>query len=390
MRHPLLLAALAFAAALPAAARPTSITPEMDALLRRGIDAIYRMDFDEADRAAEAAYALDPGYPHAYLGQAANDLIRFSYGTEQSDPALIRSFEAKIAKTIAVAEARLKKTPKDPDVMFVLGAAHGIAGRMAIVRRQWLSAFGHGRASMKFVRAAAKTAPDLYDAQLGLGMFDYYVATIPKFAGKLARIMLGGDRERGIASVKIAAEKGQYALTAAQLILVEIYTEDDFGARDPAEAVRLMAGIRAKYPDSAMLHSAQIVALYEARRLDEAARETREFQARAKSGRYPSVTVAKSHALMGTVLWGAGDRDAALAEFLRGAEHPAAPKNRWIVWSRVRAGQLLDALGRRDEALAAYKLAYAEPDHWQFRALIKPCLSRPCVGEKYPGHFSPY
>jgi hypothetical protein len=65
-------------------------------------------------------------------------------------------------------------------------------------------------------------------------------------------------------------------------------------------------------------------------------------------------------------------------------------RTRWMVWSRARAGQVLDALGRRPEALEAYKAAYAEKDDWGYRALIKPCLKAPCVGEKYPGHFSPY
>ncbi|MBI3288642.1 MAG: hypothetical protein HYZ74_03895, partial [Elusimicrobia bacterium] len=182
----LLILLLAF---VPAAAaggtRRTSVTPEMDKLLIEGIDAIYRMDFAAADAASAKAIALDPTYPHAYLGQAANDLIRFSYGTEQSDPALIKSFDDKAAKAITVAQAWLKKHPDDPDVLFVLGAGHGCLGRMAIVRRQWLKAFTHGRASMKSVRRAIKLDPELYDAYLGLGMFDYYVDTIPRFAGWL-------------------------------------------------------------------------------------------------------------------------------------------------------------------------------------------------------------
>jgi tetratricopeptide (TPR) repeat protein len=375
----------------PAAARKTSVTPEMDKLLHEGIDAIYKMDFAGADAATAKAIALDPAYPHAYLGRAATDLIRFAYGTEQADPTLIPKFEAKIAETIKVSEAYLKLHPKDPDVLFVLGSAHGISGRLAIVQRQWLRAFGHGRASMKSIRLAAKLDPELYDAQLGLGMFDYYVATIPKFAGWLAKIVLGGDRARGIKEITVASEKGDYARTAAQLILVEIYLEDDFGARNPDEGLRLTRLIHKQYPDSPMLDSAFIVGLYEDKKYDEAVKEAREFQARTKSGRYPAMNLAKSHALLGTLLWGAGDKAKALAEFQTGADARGdGLRTRWMVWNRVRAGQLLDALGRRAEALAAYKAAYAEKDDWGYRDIIKPCLKAPCTGEKYPGHFSPY
>ncbi len=377
--------------AAPAAARKTSVTPEMNKLLHEGIDAIYMMDFDAADAATAKAIALDPAYPYAYLGRAATDLIRFAYGTEQADPSLIKSFEAKIAEAIQVSEAYLKKHPNDPDVLFVLGSTHGISGRLAIVQRQWLRAFRHGRASMKSIRLALKLEPELYDAQLGLGLFDYYVATIPKFAGWLAKIVLGGDRARGIGEIRIAAKKGDYAKIAAQMILVEIFLEDDFGAHNAAEGLKLMRGIRALYPNSPMLDSALIVALYEAKKYDEAVKEAREYQTRTKAGRYPVTNLAKSHALLGTLLWGAGDKAAALREFSAGADaRGGGMRTRWMVWSRVRAGQLLDALGRRSEALAAYKAAYAEKDDWGYRALIKPCLKTPCVGEKYPGHFSPY
>jgi len=375
--------------AAPAAARKTSVTPEMDKLLMAGVDDIYLMRFTQAEEDMRQAIALDPAYPHAYFGRAAIDLITFIYGEKQGDPALLKSFEVKALESIKVAETYLKSNPNDPDALFILGASHGMFGRLAIVQRRWLQAFGHGRASMKYVRRAVKLEPELYDAILGLGMFDYYVATIPKFAGWLTKIVLGGDRERGLRQIRLAADRGRYAKVTAQMILVEIYLEDPFGAYNPKEGLRLMREVHAQYPGSAMLDSAFISALYESKELAEAVREAREYQARVKSGRYLAMNLASSHALLGTLLWASGEKEAALAEFVAGAEARAV-RTKYMVWSRVRAGQVLDALGRREEALAAYKSAYAENDEWGLRALIKPCLKAPCVGEKYPGHFSPY
>lgn len=374
--------------AAPAAARKTSVTPEMDKLLMAGVDDIYMMRFSAAEEDMRQAVALDPSYPHAYFGRAAIDLITFIYGEKQGDPALLKSFEAKALESIKMAEDYLKAHPNDPDALFILGASHGMFGRLAIVQRRWLQAFGHGRASMKFVRKAVKLEPELYDAILGLGMFDYYVATIPKFAGWLAKIVLGGDRERGLRQIKLAADKGRYAKVTAQMILVEIYLEDPFGAYNPKEGLALMREVHSVYPDSPMLDTALISALYEAKELPEAVKEAREFQARAKSGRYPPVNLALSHALLGTLLWASGDKPAALSEFVTGAA--VRPVDRWTVWSRVREGHLLDALGRRGEALDAYHAALQEKDPWNLRPLIRPCVKAACVGDKYPGHFSPY
>lgn len=383
MRQSLLLLLLA------APVGASSVTPEMDKLLLEGIDALYRMDFPAADLAAQKAFALQPDYPHPYLGAAATELIRFTYGAEASDPTKVAAFESKVDKAAQVAQAWLKTHPKDAQVLMVLGSAHGISSRLAMVRRDWLDAFTHGRKAMKYVRAAQKADPELWDAYLGTGMFDYYVDTIPRFAGWLAKIMLGGDRARGLKQVAMVAQKGHYAKTAAELILVEVYTEDDFGGRNPPEAVRLMTGIRAKYPDSPMIHSAHIVALYEDARYAEAAKESQDYLRRVATGQYPVMNKPKGHALLGTVLWAAGDKEKALAEFQAGAETPAGVlRTRWAVWSRVRAGQLLDALGRRPEAVAAYRAALDERKLWDFKAVAKPCLSRPCV-VGLPGHFSP-
>ncbi len=373
--------------AAPAYPARSSVAPEMDKLVMAGIDGIYRMDFDAADAAARAAMALDPSYPHAYLGAAATDFIRYIYGPAQSDDRLVKSFEAKTDVAIAVAEAWLKAHPNDPQALLVLGSGYGIRARLALERHQYLKGWTNGSRSMKYIRASIKADPDLYDSYLGLGMFDYYVDTIPRFAGWLAKIMLGGSRERGLRELRLAAEKGRYARVAAQLILVEIDTQDEFGARNPADAVRLMTGIHAKYPDSAMLHSAYIVALYEAGNYKEGLREADEYLSRVRSGRYPAASMPMARAMTGTLLWGSGRKIEALAEFRDGSA--GAPHTRWSVWDRVRAGQVLDALGRRGEAVAAYAAAYAEPDKWAFKALIKSCLAKPCVGPSYPGLFSP-
>ena len=385
VRQLLILLALAAPAA---AARRSSVTPEMDRLVLAGIDGIYRMDFDAADAAASAAMALDPAYPHAYLGAAATDFIRYLYGPTQADDRLVKSFEKKTEIAIGVAEAWLKKHPNDAEALLVLGSGYGIRARLALERHQYLKGYTNGSSSMKYIRASIKADPEIYDSYLGLGMFDYYVDTIPRFAGWLAKIMLGGSRERGLKELRLAAEKGHFARTAAQLILVEIDTQDEFGARNPPDAVKLMAGIREKYPDSSMLHSAHVVALYEAGQYEEGLREAREYLARVQSGRYHAAAMPTARAMTGILLWAMGRKEEALAEFRAGAADPS-PLSSWTILDRARAGQVLDALGRREEALAAYKSAYAA-DQWGNRPYIKPCLAAPCVGTKFPGRFAPH
>jgi hypothetical protein len=102
---------------------------------------------------------------------------------------------------------------------------------------------------------------------------------------------------------------------------------------------------------------------------------------------YAPNNMSMARALTGTLEWASGeDKEKALEEFRAGADgHPA---DRWNVWNKVRAGQLLDLLGRRAEAVSLYKAAYADPDKWDFKSLIKACMAKPC-GAPDPGLFSP-
>ena len=96
-----------------------------------------------------------------------------------------------------------------------------------------------------------------------------------------------------------------------------------------------------------------------------------------------------ARALTGTLQWASGgDKEKALAEFRAGTDAAGRPVDRWTVWNKVRAGQLLDLLGRRDEAVAEYKAAYADPDKWDFRPLIKACIAKSCAIPE-PGVFTP-
>ena len=79
--------------------------------------------------------------------------------------------------------------------------------------------------------------------------------------------------------------------------------------------------------------------------------------------------------LMGTSLWAQQKPQEATEAFLKSAE--TVPLSRWGVWGLVRAGNVLDLLGRRAEALQAYARAAAAPDRWGYLEFAKAGQKRP-------------
>lgn len=365
---------LAAALALDGAAK-TDLQSEVVA----GIDSLYRMDFDAAERHSERMLAMEPKHPFGEFGKAAVLWARYTYGTEMGDDSLLKPLEAQVHRTVLVGQAWVKAHPGDAQALMALGAAEGILSRMYLSRRQYLRGYWSGRSAMKGTRAAVAADPDLYDAMLGLGMYDYYTDLYPRMIRPLAKVVLRGDRARGIERLHLVAEKGSWAAVAAKMLLVEISLHDPYGARNPALAVKLMEEVRAKYPTSAMLHSAQLAALYQAGKLEEAYKGGLDFVRKTEDGRYRRFDLPKGAVFLAASLWALKRPEDALATYRKASDEK--PRNRWSVWALIRAGNVLDLQGRREEAVKLYKEALLEPDHWGYKEYAERALKRPFVLE---------
>ena len=77
-------------------AAESHITPEMDGHILRGLDEIYRMDFDKAEAEGRRLVALQPEHPIGYFSLAAVAWVRYFYETEQTDRRLKVVFEKRM------------------------------------------------------------------------------------------------------------------------------------------------------------------------------------------------------------------------------------------------------------------------------------------------------
>ena len=358
---------------------------QVETLMLKGIDDIYRMRFSDSEADYRQALALDPGEPRAFLGLASIAWARYVYEADQSDPSLLPIIDQRMREAHDAAQARLKKNRNDIEAIVALGGAMGLESRLCVVRRQWVTAYFTGRKAVNLMRAAAKLDPHQYDALLGLGMYDYYSDIYPRLIGVLAKLVLGGNRLRGIRTLEDVAKNGKFSQNTAKILLVEIYTEDKFGSRDPARAVAITRELRAKYPTSAMMHSSELVALYEAGRYEEVVKGAHDYLARVKQGLYNPIEAGKGNVALGCGLWQLDEKEEALSAFEAASRVLRAGKpTRWAVWGTIRAGQLLDSMGRRTEAVQRYQKAASEPDTWGLRAVAKRYLSTPFPDPK-PG-----
>ena len=118
----------------------------------------------------------------------------------------------------------------------------------AVIRGQYLAAARDGKRIHDSLQLAISLDPSLGDAYFGLGLYHYYAAIAPRAARILSMLMFlpGGDRAGGLKEMEQTRSKGLLLRGEAdyQLHLIYLWYE-----RQPTTALRLIEGLRTRYPD---------------------------------------------------------------------------------------------------------------------------------------------
>ncbi|MEI7483011.1 MAG: hypothetical protein WCK75_11795, partial [Elusimicrobiota bacterium] len=247
--------------AVPAKSEP--LPEELRLLSKKGIDSIYAVDLPAAKINFEQAVRKYPEHPFPYFGIAMTKWAELEYLEDESNPRLAEEYGALTDHAIKVALAWIKKHPNDADAYMCLGGMYGLRARLAVLQHRWIKAYWDGKKAISNTRKSLKVDPEVYDAYLGLGMYEYYAGTLSGVVKILAKFFLSGDAVQGVKYLELCKEKGYYNSLAAELLLIEIYTEPGNQFKDPKTAVKWSAELRKLYPLHPQMHFVQIVSLYE-------------------------------------------------------------------------------------------------------------------------------
>jgi tetratricopeptide (TPR) repeat protein len=121
-------------------------------------------------------------------------------------------------------------------------------------------------------------------------------------------------------------------------------------------ALRLARDLHQLFPENFLFHLNQGQILKKMGKTGEALDVYTAVERKAEEGapNYQKLPLAAFRYSLGLELLGAARREEALARFERVAADPEAPRREGSL-SRLKAGQILDLLGRREEALARYR-----------------------------------
>jgi len=259
MKRILLLLALSVCALLLAprdsAAGNHSLPTGTDAILEH----IYSGRSDLAIPEAQALQRGQPEHPLGYLLEAearwwqiwclsADYKYGMSLPRHRGRVPADQVYLDAVAKAESLGDAALAKH-ESAEMHLYAGMAGGLAARMYGLRAENRAAARAGvRAREHFLRALALD-PSLADADMGLGLYNYYVDTLSTIARVLRFFMgiPGGSKEDGIRQLKLAMDHGQLTPVLARYYLAVCLHLYD---QKYEQALQVATPLVEKYPEN--------------------------------------------------------------------------------------------------------------------------------------------
>jgi len=384
----------------------TTDPAKLDSLRRSGIEALYNLDFDKAERDFKEIVRLYPSHPAGPQLLAARVWTKtlyesrrlqsslyssesfYSSGEDKVDAKIIGEFRNLTREAKRLADARLKQNPKDIEALYWLGAEEGLkASFEEAVERRHFAALRDGNDSVDHHRDVLKLDPNFVDVGITIGLYEYAVGSLPLPIKVLAGITgFRGSKKKGLAMIERTAKEGNWARDDARTLLIVLYTRE----KRYADALANARELTAKYPRNYLFRLEAADALVS---LAEVERKNKNIEGAVKAEREAFATfedllhdrsvrdtVTRAldlvHFKYGEVLLTAGEGERAAKEFLAATKVERAEPT-LVTMAHLYAARAFDLAGKRDEALSHYRQVLTRPDIYAAHDEAKKGLRQP-------------
>ncbi len=329
----------------------------------QGIHQLYDMEIDESLRTFKQVTAMAPGDPRGYFFEAMVAFWKFGLLGQQGE---YEHFLALADTVIDVCDAVLDRDENNAEAHFFLGGIYGYRGMARRSQGSLVPAVFDGRKGYSHLQDALRIDPQLYDAQMGLGLFEYMIAKAPKsLTWLLSTLGYPGSTEGGLAALKMAAEKGTYARTEAKFFLAQLL----FNEHRQDEAFQYMQALTVEYPGNSLFLANESTMYRRMGNLDSALvlAERAMRVNNAKKIRYAEEFVYSTLASVQFSLNNFADARKNYDAYMEKVGNKTLITN-WILY---RYGLCQEILGDRDAAVKTYRLARSTDDApmWEVRSV---------------------
>jgi tetratricopeptide (TPR) repeat protein len=330
----------------------------------KGIHLLYNCEFNDAEKIFQK---IITEFPHRPIGYFYLAMVTWS------------KLASGFCTTIQIANIRIENDVADSFDFFYLGGALGFKGRFELMKSKWVSSFFAASNAIEALKTCLNMDPNNRDVLLGLGIFDYYTASLSGVLKFFSYLLLHkGNKDEGLRKLNIAAKEAIYSKTEAKSMLLHIYL---FGEKDFLKALPFAEYLEKRYdknPRFKLLKGVSYICLDMDFKYRNTLNDLRQRSLRASSSKIASLWHRRALYLESIYYFFHADYLEARSILKMILKKPD-PENdpAMIAWPIVKIGMSYDLEGNREEAIKCYRQVLKMKNGSGAQFLAKKLLNKP-------------
>ncbi len=316
-----------------------------DREIQIGLDKIYNFNWSDGTKVFNSLIRKDPQDPRGYHYKS---VIYLWYYLGNFNEAYLDTFYNLTDKALELANEKIK-TNHSAELSYLIGSIYYNKSIAEARSGNYLQALWMSNQMKQNLDDAVQIKPDLYDAYLGLGLYNFALSQIPLSLEWAANLVgISADKEAGLMYVKKSAQKGKLSKIDAQFYLSQIYSRVIV---DHPAAKELLNNLVRRYPNNLLFNFSLAWVDFELNDLNASAKQLKPVIA-SEDSLYPFV-VSNSYYLMGNILYAQSLYDSATTYYKLFLKDAVNDDYRGI--ANLRIGICFEIGGDRKEAIKYYE-----------------------------------
>jgi tetratricopeptide (TPR) repeat protein len=219
-----------------------------DREIQIGLDKIYNFNWSDGTKVFNSLIRKDPQDPRGYHYKS---VIYLWYYLGNFNEAYLDTFYNLTDKALELANEKIK-TNHSAELSYLIGSIYYNKSIAEARSGNYLQALWMSNQMKQNLDDAVQIKPDLYDAYLGLGLYNFALSQIPLSLEWAANLVgISADKEAGLMYVKKSAQKGKLSKIDAQFYLSQIYSRVIV---DHPAAKELLNNLVRRYPKNLLFN----------------------------------------------------------------------------------------------------------------------------------------
>ena len=346
-----------------------------DANTRKGFESFYNLEYDKSIREFEAALQAHPDDPfavnHLLSAVIFKELYRIgaldteAYATDNFlnkkylqplDPKVHDRVNQLSAQSIQLSDARLSQNPKDVNALYARGVAKGLRSTyMGMAEHAWFAALRNALGARHDHERVLELDPNYVDAKNLLGIHLYVIGSL-SWPAKVAASMVGvtGNKQKGLEYLREVAAHGTPEVAWDSKIALALFLRRE---QQYTEALQLVGGMYQAFPRNFLIATEYAHLLNAAGHGPQAVATYQKIVAGCRSNAFTVCRIEIPAYGLGEAMKGQRDFQGAEEAYELAAKSAVEPG--FAQRATLKAGEMYDAMHKRDAALEKYKAVIA-------------------------------